>query len=100
MHVHLPEDLQNYVQSEVQCGHFASEQEAIEEAVRLLRQRRQQNVVQSKPLTQEQLEKQLMETGFLGSIPPRRTAASSRREFQPVPIEGESLSETIIRERR
>jgi Arc/MetJ-type ribon-helix-helix transcriptional regulator len=39
MNVHLPEDLQRYVQSEVQCGHFASEQDAIEEAVRLLRQR-------------------------------------------------------------
>jgi putative addiction module CopG family antidote len=39
MNVHLPEDLQHYVQSEVQCGRFASEQDAIEEAVRLLRQR-------------------------------------------------------------
>ncbi len=37
MDVHLPEDLQDYVQSEVQCGHFASEKDAIEEAVRLLR---------------------------------------------------------------
>jgi Arc/MetJ-type ribon-helix-helix transcriptional regulator len=100
MDVHLPEDLQEYVQSEVLCGHFASEQDAIEEAVRLLRLRRQPNIIQPNPLTQEQLEQQLLETGFLGSIPPPRTAASSRREFQPVPIEGEPLSETIIRERR
>ena len=68
MNVHLPEDLQNYLQSEVLSGHFASEQDAIEEAVRLLRLRQQQNIIQPKPLTQEQLERQLMQIGFLGSI--------------------------------
>jgi putative addiction module CopG family antidote len=39
MTIHLPEDLQRYVQSAVRNGHFTSEEEVITEAVRLLRQR-------------------------------------------------------------
>ena len=45
MIIYLPEDLQRYVQSEVQSGRFASPDEAITEALRLLRQKsRKQSV--------------------------------------------------------
>jgi putative addiction module CopG family antidote len=37
MTIHLPEDLEHYVRAKVQSGHFASEEDAITEAVRLLR---------------------------------------------------------------
>jgi putative addiction module CopG family antidote len=100
MTIHLPEDLERYVQSEVQSGHFASEQDAIAEAVRLLRQRKQQIAGEAVPITEEQLEQQLMHAGLLGSIPSRPSATTVQREFQPVSIEGEPLSETVIRERR
>jgi putative addiction module CopG family antidote len=39
MNTNLPDDLQRYVQAKVQGGRFASADEAIAEAVRLLRQR-------------------------------------------------------------
>ena len=100
MTIQLPEDLARYVQNEVISGHFASEQEAITEAVRLLRQRQQQTAVQGKPLTEDELERQLVESGFLASPPPRPSATGSRGEFQPITIQGEPLSETVIRERR
>src|SRR6266446_4963827 len=38
MTIHLPEELERYVQAKVLSGHFASEDEAISAAVRLLRQ--------------------------------------------------------------
>jgi Arc/MetJ-type ribon-helix-helix transcriptional regulator len=38
MTIHLPEDLERYVHATVLSGRFASEQDAITEAVRLLRQ--------------------------------------------------------------
>ena len=38
MTIHLPEDLERYVQMKIRSGRFASEDEAIGEAVRLLRQ--------------------------------------------------------------
>lgn len=37
MTIHLPEDLERYVQMKVRSGRFASTDEALGEAVRLLR---------------------------------------------------------------
>jgi Arc/MetJ-type ribon-helix-helix transcriptional regulator len=98
MTIHLPEDLERFVQTEVSLGHFASEEEAITQAVRLLRQRRHELQAQAKPLTEDEWQRQLLQSGLLASIPVR-PASGARREFQPVKIEGEPLSETIIRER-
>ncbi len=98
MNIELPEDLKCYVQSEVLCGHFASEQDAIEEAVRLLSQRSRQNVIQPTLLTQEQLESQLNAIWFLREYSTAPNATNPRGEFQPVLIQGESLSETVIHE--
>ena len=39
MNTHLPADLEQFVKAKVQSGRFASSDEAITEAVRLLRQR-------------------------------------------------------------
>jgi Arc/MetJ-type ribon-helix-helix transcriptional regulator len=100
MTIQLPEDLARYVQNEVLCGHFASEQDAITEAVRLLRHRKQQTAAQVKPLTEDELERQLVQSGFLASAPPRPLPTSARREFQPITIQGEPLSETVIQDRR
>lgn len=43
------------------------------------------------------LHARLLAEGLLRRIPPRRAA---QRDFEPVPIEGKPLSETIIEERR
>jgi putative addiction module CopG family antidote len=37
--IHLPEDLQRFVQAQVQSGRFTSEEEAVAAGLRLLRQR-------------------------------------------------------------
>lgn len=99
MTIHLPEDLERFVQAEVRLGHFASAEEAITEAVRLLRQRTHEPPPQAEPLSEDQWERQLLQSGLLASIPARPAAGAPRR-FQPVQIQGEPLSETIIRERR
>jgi Arc/MetJ-type ribon-helix-helix transcriptional regulator len=97
--IHLPEDLECYLRAEVRKGHFASEQEAITQAVRLLRQRGHELQAQATPLSEDEWRQQLLQSGLLTSIPVR-PAAGAPREFEPVKIEGEPLSETIIRERR
>jgi putative addiction module CopG family antidote len=98
--IHLPEDLEHYVQSQVNLGRFASPDEAISEAVRLLRQRLQEQAATARPMTEEEFDRQLMKSGLLASVLPRPAGSPAPREFQPVKIEGEPLSETIIRERR
>jgi putative addiction module CopG family antidote len=97
MTIHLPEDLERYLQSQVQCGNFASEDEAIIEAVRLLREAKQRAAsTRSKPLSEEELERQMAQSGFLT----RPLPATSHRDFHPITSKGEPLSETITRERR
>jgi putative addiction module CopG family antidote len=99
MTIHLPEDLERYLRSEVQSGRFASPDEAITEALRLLRLRKQETQAQSNSVTPDELNRQLLEAGLLSQIPSRPDPATYR-EFAPIVIEGEPLSETIIRERR
>ena len=99
MIIYLPEDLQRYVQSEVQGGRFASPDEAIAEALRLLRRKKREAICQRQPLTPDELNRQLLEAGLLSQIPPRPDPATYQ-EFSPIVIQGEPLSETIIRERR
>ena len=47
MTINLPEDLERFIQAEVHSGHFASEADAIAEAVRLLKHQ----LSQAAPLT-------------------------------------------------
>jgi putative addiction module CopG family antidote len=99
MTMHLPEDLQRYVQTEVQSGRFASPDEAISDALRLHRQKKQEAQSPRKALTPDELNRQLLEAGLLSQIPARPDPVDYQ-EFSTIAIEGEPLSETIIRERR
>src|SRR3954467_5599788 len=100
MTIQLPEDLEQYLRSEVLKGRFASEGEAVAEAVRLLRESTQPPTAPTNSLTEQQWAQRLVDSGLLANLPPDRAAACPRRDFQPVPIEGEPLSETVIRQRR
>jgi putative addiction module CopG family antidote len=99
MTIHLPEDLERYVGSEVQSGRFASPDEAIIEALHLLRQKKQEEQPQRQPVSSDEVNRQLLEAGLLSQIPPRPDP-ETYQEFAPIVIQGEPLSETIIRERR
>jgi putative addiction module CopG family antidote len=44
MTIHLPDDLERFIRAEVHSGHFASEDDAVAEAVRLLRRQLSQGV--------------------------------------------------------
>lgn len=47
MTINLPGDLERFIQAEVRSGHFASEEDAIATAIRLLRQQLSQSAQQS-----------------------------------------------------
>ena len=98
MTIRLPEDVERYVHSQVQCGRFASPDEAIAEAVRRFRQAEQESTVR-RPPTEAEFKRQLLDSGLMTSLPTGADPAT-RPVLQPVAIEGEPLSETIIRERR
>ena len=98
MTIHLPEDLGDSIQAAVHSGRYVSVDDAITQAVRLLL--RLPNAPATKPLTEQELEQELVESGFLASVPPPRDPATPAWNFDPVKIEGEPISETVIRERR
>jgi len=99
MTIHLPEELKCFLRTEVESGRFASEDEAIFEALRLLQQRQQEIPVLSKHLTEEEFEQRLSQTGF-ATIPAHPVGSPISWDFQPIKIKGEPLSDTVIRERR
>jgi len=99
MVIRLPEDLQRYIQAGVQGGWFKSEQDAITQAVRLLSQQKAWISGQSQPHSEQAFEQCLLQSGFLGSLLPS-VLPREENGFQPIRIEGEPLSETVIRERR
>jgi Arc/MetJ-type ribon-helix-helix transcriptional regulator len=49
MTINLPEDLERFLRAEVHSGHFASEEDAIAEAIRLLRQQLSQSAAIAAP---------------------------------------------------
>src|SRR5436309_1272480 len=48
----------------------------------------------------QELQSRLFEAGLLSEIKPPRRVATGTEWFTPIPIQGEPLSETVIRERR
>ncbi len=101
MNAHLSEESEHFVRSQVLSGRYASEEEVLEEALRLLKQREQATSPPAKGITSEdEFERHLVEIGLMSRVPPPHDPNRPERDFEPVVIEGEPLSETIIRERR
>lgn len=98
MMVNLPKELEGSIRAEVLDGHFASEDDLVAEAVREYLSRRPPHAVRS-PLTEQEFKRQLVAAGLMNGLP-TPAAPEARPAAPPVQIEGEPLSETIIRERR
>lgn len=98
MNVHVSENSERIIRCHVESGKFSSESEVIDAALGLLDQRAAQAAAK-KPITEEEFKQQLLESGLMSSLPTPLDRAA-RRHFDPIKLEGEPLSETIIRERR
>src|SRR4051812_10057869 len=98
MNIHFPQNLERSILAGVQNGQFASVDEAMAEAARLLL-KTYKPAKPAKALTLDELDQQMLAEGLLSQLP--NTAEDIDDEDEPpIAIEGEPLSETIIRERR
>ena len=96
MDIQLPEHLERSIRSLIDTGRFASVDDAMAEAARLLLR---QNKPVKKPMTEAELHQHMLDIGLMTSLPDRE-ADYDDPDDQPVEILGEPLSETVFRERR
>ncbi len=96
MSIHLPKDLETSVQSLVLSGRFASLDDAMAEAAGLLLRL---YLPAKKPVAKIDFHQHLIDIGLMSQLPDTDSDYDDPDD-QPVTIEGEPLSETIIRERR
>ncbi len=107
MTIDLPKHLERYVRDQVKAGSFQNEDEVILDALERHRQAQQPqaNATEQPELTPEEiadqeLQRRLLAAGVISEIKPPPRLLPIRERFSPVPIIGEPISETVIRERR
>jgi Arc/MetJ-type ribon-helix-helix transcriptional regulator len=107
MTIHLPPHIESSIQAAVHRGHFASVDDAMTEAASLLLRQLKQNTHGTTPmdderkeLSRDELQRRLFEAGLLSEIKPPITDLTPYENRQAISIQGEPISETVIRERR
>ena len=97
-HEEAATELERFVHDQVMAGRYRSEDEVIRDALEQLR-RQAQTPPAATRMTEAEFKQHLLESGRISSLPTPADSAS-RPVFQPIALQGEPLSETIIRERR
>ena len=110
MTITLPKDLESPVRAEILSGHFATEDDLVAAAVRDYLRRKHieptpaananATPTAGEELSPQELQRRLFEAGVLSEIKPPITDFTPYHNRQAVPLLGEPLSETVIRERR
>jgi Arc/MetJ-type ribon-helix-helix transcriptional regulator len=103
MTIHLPDYLEQYVHDQVVAGRFRSEDEVILDA---LERHRQAQQPPAKPascrdeLSRQEVQQRLFDAGLITEIKPPITDLTPYQNRRAVPIQGEPISVTALRERR
>lgn len=106
MTIRLPEDLASSIRAQVHSGFFSSEDDLVATAVRDYLRRQQSPAPHTCPpatpkdIDPQELQRRLFAAGIISEIKPPITDLTPYLNRQAVPIEGEPISETAIRERR
>lgn len=89
------------VLSEIQKLPLSDAQRVANQLNRYLREQ-EQTALSSEELErrEDEFERKLLAEGFISHIPPRDETNEEFDAFEPIEVEGEPLSEMIIRERR
>lgn len=102
MTIHLPEELESFVHDAVKAGLYPREDDVIRDALTRLRQSVSAESTGAKTarrLDDEAFRRQLLASGLVTQFPDPAEDIDDEDD-PPVSVEGEPLSETIIRERR
>jgi len=103
MTVQLPEHLERYVHEQVLAGRFRSEDEVILDALERHRQSQQTPgyaAVRREELSREEVQRRLFDANLISEIKPPITDLTPYENRRAVPVQGEPISVTALRERR
>ena len=107
MMIHLPEHLERYVHDQVQAGRYPTEDDVICDALERHRQAEpppakatSQPDLTPEEIADQELQRRLLAAGIISEIKPPITDLTPYRNRRAVPIQGEPISETVVRERR
>jgi Arc/MetJ-type ribon-helix-helix transcriptional regulator len=115
MTILLEKDLEQIVHDAMLSGLYAREDDVIRDALTRLKQSMPDNATarpaqkakrarpgqaKKKPLTPDQLNQRLLASGLVTQLPDPTQDIDDDEDDLPIVIQGEPLSETIIRERR
>ena len=112
MTISLPKDLEQFVDDAVRTGRYARKADVIRDALTRLKEAMPEEAATTErrpgrakparpkePRSKEAFHRRLIEMGLMSQLPD--TAADFEDpDDQPIDIQGEPLSETVIRERR
>ncbi len=112
MTIQLPDDLERFVQDVVRVGRYAREDDVVRDALDRLRHDLPENTVvinqpENRPqstdalrsLAEANLQQHMLKIGLLSQLPDTEADFDDPTD-ELITIEGEPVSETIIRERR
>ncbi len=103
MTIRLPDHLQRYVHDQVEAGHFRSEDDVILDALERHRQAQQQPsppAIRPDKLSSQEVQQRLFDAGLISEIRPPITDLALYQNRRAIPIQGEPISATALRERR
>jgi putative addiction module CopG family antidote len=107
MTIQLPEHLERYVHDQVQAGRYPTEDDVIRDALEQHRQAGSSSAqatgqpgLTPEDIADQELQRRLLEAGIISEIKTPISDLTPYRNRRAVPIQGEPISETAIRERR
>jgi Arc/MetJ-type ribon-helix-helix transcriptional regulator len=104
MTIHLPEHLERYVHDQVLAGRFRSEDDVILDALERHRQAHQPpaapTATRRDELSSQEVQQRLFDAGLISEIKPPITDLTPYQNRRAIPIQGEPISVTALRERR
>jgi len=103
MTIQLPEHLKRYVHAQVLAGRFRTEDDVILDALERHRQAQQPPAaaaIRRDELSSQEVQQRLFDAGLISEIKPPITDLTPYRNRRAVPIQGEPISVTALRERR
>ncbi len=110
MTIHLPENLERSILDAVRSGRYASLDDAMSEAAAMLVQRLDQKQAQQPAaatvsdghdeVSSQEVQQRLFNAGLITELKPPITDLTPYQNRRAVPIQGEPISVTALRERR